>query len=46
MLLFPGDWLWLWALSLLSAALAAALPALKMARIAPAELLKVFAHER
>ncbi|MFC3058388.1 FtsX-like permease family protein [Paenirhodobacter populi] len=46
MLLFPGDWLRLGLLSLLAAGLAAALPVRWLARIAPAELLKVFAHER
>ncbi len=46
MLLFPGDWLRLGMLSLLAAGLAAALPVHRLARIAPAELLKVFAHER
>lgn len=44
--LFPGDWLRLAGLSLLAAVLAAALPVRRLARIAPGELLKVFAHER
>ncbi len=44
--LFPGDWLRLLGLSLLAAALAAALPARRLSRMPPAELLKVFAHER
>ncbi|MFN4140866.1 FtsX-like permease family protein [Aestuariivirga sp.] len=44
--LFPLDWLRLFALALLSAAGAAILPALRLARLAPAELVKVFAHER
>jgi len=43
---FPADWLWLAALSLLAAGLAALWPARRIARIAPSELLKVFAHER
>jgi putative ABC transport system permease protein len=46
MTLFPGDWLRLFALAMLAAALAAALPALRLARISPTTLLKVFAHER
>lgn len=46
MQLFPGEWLRLGGLSLLAAGLAAALPVYRLARIAPAELLKVFAHER
>ena len=44
--LFPLDWLRLLALSLLAAGLAAAIPARRLARTPPAELLKVFAHER
>ena len=44
--LFPADWLRLLLLALLSAALAALLPALRLVRMAPAELVKVFAHER
>jgi len=43
---FPLDWLRLLALALVAAAMAAALPALKLARTPPATLLKVFAHER
>jgi putative ABC transport system permease protein len=46
MTLFPVDWLRLFALAMLAAALAAALPALRLARISPTTLLKVFAHER
>jgi putative ABC transport system permease protein len=46
MTLFPADWLRLFALAVLAAALAAALPALRLARISPTTLLKVFAHER
>ena len=43
---FPSDWLRLGLLALLAAGLAAALPAWRLLRMAPAELLKVFAHER
>jgi len=46
MTLFPGDWLRLFALAMVAAALAALLPALRLARIPPTTLLKVFAHER
>ncbi|MCX7345550.1 MAG: ABC transporter permease, partial [Alphaproteobacteria bacterium] len=46
MQIFPGDWLVLLLLALAAAALAALVPAWRLARIAPAELLKVFAHER
>lgn len=44
--LFYFDWLRLGAYGLLATCLAAAIPARQMARIAPAELVKVFAHER
>jgi putative ABC transport system permease protein len=44
--LFPWDWLRLGLLALLAAALAAGVPALKLARISPSRLLKVFADER
>jgi putative ABC transport system permease protein len=44
--LFPGDWLRLWAVALGAAALAAAWPAWRLARTAPATLTQVFAHER
>jgi putative ABC transport system permease protein len=44
--LFPGDWARLAALALLAAGLAAALPAWRLARLSPSDLLKVFAHER
>ncbi len=44
--LFPLDWLRLLLLSVLAAGLAAALPARRLARTPPSELLKVFAHER
>jgi putative ABC transport system permease protein len=43
---FPGDWLHLGALSLLAAALAAVIPVRRLARMAPTDLLRVFAHER
>ncbi|GHF56371.1 FtsX-like permease family protein [Seohaeicola zhoushanensis] len=46
MYLFPLDWLRLLALALLAGALAAALPATRLRRLPPADLLKVFAHER
>jgi putative ABC transport system permease protein len=44
--LFPGDWVGLATLTLLAAGLAAAVPAWRLARISPSDLLKVFAHER
>ena len=44
--LFPADWLRLFLLALLAAAAAAVLPALRLSRLDPAELLKVFANER
>jgi putative ABC transport system permease protein len=43
---FPADWLWLAALAVLAAILASLLPALRLARIAPGDLLRVFANER
>jgi putative ABC transport system permease protein len=43
---FPLDWLRLLLLALVSAGIAAAIPALRLVRLAPAELLKVFANER
>lgn len=43
---FPRDWVGLSLLALLAAALAAALPALRLFRLPPSELLKVFAHAR
>ncbi|MBF9048398.1 FtsX-like permease family protein [Roseobacter sp. HKCCD9010] len=46
MQVFPADWARLGLYALLAALLAAAWPAWRLARIAPATLLKVFAHER
>ena len=43
---FPLDWLRLLALALASAGVAAVIPALRLVRLRPADLLKVFAHER
>ena len=43
---FPLDWLWLFVLALISAGLAALIPALRLVRLSPSDLLKVFAHER
>jgi putative ABC transport system permease protein len=43
---FPLDWLRLLVLALVSAGIAALIPALRLVRLAPSELLKVFAHER
>jgi putative ABC transport system permease protein len=46
MFLFPLDWLRLAVLALLAAALAAVIPARRLMKIPPAQLLSVFAHER
>ena len=46
MFVFPLDWLRLGALALLAGALAAALPARRLRRLPPSDLLKVFANER
>jgi putative ABC transport system permease protein len=43
---FPEDWVRLALLAIVSAAVAAAIPALRLMRLPPAELLKVFANER
>ncbi len=43
---FPGDLLRLGVLALLAAALAAAVPVRRLARLRPADLLRVFANER
>ncbi|MEM7487805.1 MAG: ABC transporter permease [Pseudomonadota bacterium] len=42
----PSGWAWLGLWALLAAGLAAALPAWRLWRLSPAELVKVFAHER
>jgi putative ABC transport system permease protein len=44
--LFPMNWLALVLLALLAAGLAALLPAWRLFRISPSELLKVFSSER
>lgn len=44
--LFPLDWLWLGLLSVAAAALAGLWPARKLARMPPADLVRVFSHER
>ncbi|OLP57724.1 ABC transporter permease [Xaviernesmea oryzae] len=44
--IFPADWLRLGLLALLAALLSALIPLRRLARLAPADLLKVFAHER
>ena len=44
--LFPADWLRLGGFALVAAALAAAWPARRLSRMPPADLLRVFAHER
>jgi putative ABC transport system permease protein len=46
MQLFPADWLRLGLWALLAALVACALPALRLARSAPADLIRVFAQER
>ncbi|MEM6758649.1 MAG: FtsX-like permease family protein [Pseudomonadota bacterium] len=46
MFLFPGDYAVLGAAALAAALLAALWPSLRLARLAPARLLQVFAHER
>ena len=46
MYVFPLDWLQLGALALLAGAVSASLPARKLYRLPPADLVKVFAHER
>lgn len=46
MYIFPWDWLRLGALALVAGAVAAALPARRLQKMPPAELLKVFANER
>ncbi len=44
--IFPGDWLWLAGLSLAAAGLASLWPARQLAKRPPADLIKVFTHER
>ena len=46
MFLFPRDWVVLGMLALIAAGLASLWPALRLTRMAPSDLLKVFAHER
>ena len=46
MFLFPGDWALLAALTLAASALAGWVPVRRLKKTPPAELLKVFAHER
>ncbi|MEM8537781.1 MAG: hypothetical protein AAGF56_07955, partial [Pseudomonadota bacterium] len=46
MFLFPVDYARLWGYALCAAALAALWPALRLSKMAPNALLKVFAHER
>ncbi len=46
MSLFPMDWLWLGLASLSAAGLASLWPARQLARRAPSDLIRVFAHER
>ena len=43
--LFPSGWLILGGLALLASALAALLPTIRLLRLAPAALLKVFVHD-
>lgn len=43
---FPSDWLWLAGLSLAAAGLASLWPAWQLAKRPPADLIKVFTHER
>lgn len=43
---FPAQWAQVFAVALLTALVASVVPALRLARSAPAELLKVFANER
>lgn len=43
---FPGQWLQIFALALLTAVVASIAPIIRLARTTPADLLKVFANER
>ena len=44
--LFPGQWLEILALALLTAAIAAMAPIIRFARTTPAEFARIFANER
>ncbi|MEM0899695.1 MAG: FtsX-like permease family protein [Pseudomonadota bacterium] len=44
--IFPMQWLWLFVLAVVAAALAAFIPARRLAATAPADFLKVFSNER
>ncbi|WP_136644424.1 FtsX-like permease family protein [Tabrizicola sp. YIM 78059] len=46
MQVFPADWLWLAAAAFMAAVLAGLLPALRLMRRQPSDLLRIFAHER
>ena len=46
MTIFPSDWIWLLGLSLVAAGLAGLWPARRLATRPPADLIRVFAHER
>ncbi|NNL19187.1 MAG: ABC transporter permease, partial [Boseongicola sp.] len=46
MVLFPKDWLWLFVISLVASGLAGAWPARTLAKRPPADLIRVFVHER
>ncbi|SFE22119.1 FtsX-like permease family protein [Roseivivax sediminis] len=46
MLLFPGDWLWLGLAALAAAGLACLWPALRLTRLPPSRLLRIFANDR
>ena len=46
MFLFPWAWVQLFVLTAIAALLAAALPAWRLRRVPPADLLRVFANER
>ena len=44
--MFPGQWAQVFAIAMLTGFLGALAPALRLARVAPADLLKVFSNER
>jgi len=46
MTIFPADWLWLLVLSLVAAGLAGLWPARRLAKQPPADLIRIFIHER